>query len=157
MSQNVERYYIPGDGPDNVPIKKGIFLLDELSKKYGSRDAILFIPTKRNIEGTSLESAIGTDVSKALLKGQKVKLPSGGTLKLETEKTFHNLSTDDIIFGVYVDKKMLDKIDSVKNTPAVIVVPWVENIDIKEWVRAWNPEIPGKKQTATIILLLGRL
>jgi len=146
MSNNIKRYLVPATGPDVSKIELALLKLESICEELGgNKDAILLIPTKNNLRGTSLETALGKDVADALYKGKSVKLNSGGNLKLETERTFRGLWRSDIILGVYVTKKMLNMIDDAKDAKAVIVVPW--NIkDVKEWQMTWNPILIGESE-----------
>lgn len=153
MDKNIQRYLIPANGPEVEPIKRGLALLTKLCENLdSSTNAILLIPTKRNIQGTTLETALGTKISKALLKGESVRLPSGGNLRLETERTFRDTWTSDIIFGVYVTKKMFNQIDSAKNASAIIIVPFIMK-DVVEWRRTWNPKVLGESQDTPEVLI----
>lgn len=153
MVKKIQRYLIPANGPEVEPIENGLALLAKLCENLESpTNAILLIPTKGNIQGTTLETALGTNISKALLKGELVRLPGDGNLRLETERTFRDSWTSDIIFGVYVNKKMLDQIDRAKNSAAVIVVPYIME-EVVEWRRTWNPQVLGESQVPLEILI----
>lgn len=151
MDKKIQRYLVPADGPEVEPIKNALSLLAQLCQKLDS-DAILLIPTKRNMRGTTVETALGIEVSKILSKGGQVTLPGGKKLRLETVRTFQALWSPDIIFGVLADKKMLDLIDSMKNASAVIVVPWIMS-EVSEWKRAWNPQVLGESPTTAEVLI----
>ena len=153
MAEEIKRYLVPANGPEVEPIKTAFAFLEKLYENIKSpKNAILLIPTKRNIQGTTLETALGTNIAKALIKGESVKLPSGVNLRLETQQTFRDQWTSDIIIGVYVTEKMLNQIDSAKNAVAVIVVPWIMD-DVKEWTRTWNPQVFGETPVAPEVLI----
>lgn len=149
MAIEINRYLVPANGPEVEPIEAALDLLNEICKNLKNpKDAILLIPSEHTIQGTTLETALGTSIAKALLKGQPVGLPCGGNLKLETQQTFREFSTTDIIIGVYVNKKMLNQIDSATNAAAVIIVPWIMD-DIREWKRTWNPHVLGESSVVS--------
>lgn len=137
----IKRYLIPANG-EVKPIKDALNLLLKLCEELEAPNAILLIPTKRNIQGTTLERALGQKEAKALLKDKSLELLSGVNLRLETQRTFQYKGTSEIIIGVYVNNKMLNQIDNAKNAKAVIIVPWVMD-DVKEWIRTWNPQVIG--------------
>lgn len=144
MANEIKRYLIPANGPEVEPIKTALALFRKICKNLKSpKDAILLIPTKRNIQGTTLETALGTRIAKALLRGELVQLPGGENLRLETQRTFRGLWGSDIIIGVYVTKQMLNQIDSEKSAATVIIVPWIMD-DVMEWKRTWNPQVFGE-------------
>lgn len=153
MANEIQRYLIPADGPEVEPIEKAFALLYEvLKKKENPKEAILLVPGKRSMEGTTLETAIGTNIAKALLKQKSVKLEGLGSLKLETQQTFRGLRSPTVIMGIYVTKKMLDQIDSAKNATAVILVPWSME-EVAEWRRTWTPMIVGQAPADPDILI----
>lgn len=70
MNNKVKRFFFPDEGPETLQIIQGLALVDEISKKSeSSKDVILLIPTRQNIQGTTLETALGKEISKELLKG----------------------------------------------------------------------------------------
>lgn len=114
--------------------------------------AILLVPTMANVKRTTLETALGTEIAKALVKGEPVRLPGGWNLALRTERTFRDAWTSDIIIAVYATQRMLDQIDSTSNAAAVIVVPWLME-HVAEWIRTWNPHVLGEPQVAPEVLI----
>jgi len=142
MTNEVKRYLVPAQGPEIEPITTAFALLVKLCNDL-QRHAILLVPTKRNVRRTTLETVLGTEVAKALAKGESVKLPGGWNLTLRTERTFQDSWTSDIIIGVYVTKRMLDQIDSAANAAAIVVVPWLMD-DVTGWKRTWNPHVLGE-------------
>lgn len=42
---------------------------------------------------------------------------------------------------------MLNLIDNIKNSPALVIVPCGMDADIEKWKKTWNPQIPGQQQT----------
>lgn len=147
MANETKRYLVPANGPEVEPIRIALALLAKLCEDLG-KSAILLIPAKQSIQGTTLETALGTNAVKSLLQGRSVKLPGGGNLRLKTQRTFQDGWTSDIIMGVYVTRKMLNQIDSADDAAAVIIVPWVMD-DVKEWRRTWNPQVLGEEPAVT--------
>ncbi len=157
MSSETIRYLFPANGPEVEPIETALALLAELCESFESpKDAILLIPAKKHIRGTSLETALGTKRTEALLKGEPVRLPGGGNLRLESQQTFQGSWTSGIVIGVYVTRKMLDQIDSARNAAAVIVVPWTMD-DVTEWGRTWNPQVLGEAPAVSEALIESRV
>lgn len=148
MSNVIQRYLVSAEGPEVEPIEKGFALLCQLLKKEDTpSEAILLVPAKRSMEGTTLETALGTNLAKALLKQGLVKLEGFGNLKLETQQTFRGLSAPAIVMGVYVTKKMLDQIDNKRTISSVVVIPWSMD-EVDEWRRTWTPIIVGQAPAA---------
>lgn len=151
MATNKERYLIPADGPDVMAIQRAIVLLDELSARLNQQHAIMLIPSKQNLQGV-IEQALGKQVTKALAQGKWVSLPSGANVRLETQRTFRDFGSQDLILGIYVTQRMLNQIDGAKQAAAVVVVPWTME-EVAEWQRTWNPKLPGQEQapSATVV------
>ena len=145
MTTKTTRYLVPADGPETEPIKTALALLAKLCGDFRT-DAILLVPTKRNIEGKTLGRVLGSRVAGDLLKNKPVPLPGGWNMTLKTERTFQDQWTSSIIMAVYATKKMLDQIDTAKSAPAVIVVPWIME-QVNEWRRTWNPRVVGEPTT----------
>jgi hypothetical protein len=137
-----ERFLIPADGPQEEPVAQGLALTDKLCARH-SADAVLLVPTQRNVEGTSLGSVLGEGVVRALLGNRTVKLPSGHTLCLQTERTFRHSHDRNVILAVYATDRMLCLIDDARDAPAVIVVPWTME-SVRNWQRTWNPSVSGR-------------
>lgn len=147
MVQHIQRYLIPAHGAEVEPIKTAMALVQALCKESETPiDAILFIPSKRSLEGTTLEEVLGTTITKALLKGEIITLPGGGNLKLKTQRTFRDRRTSAIVLAVYATTKMLDEVDNVKDAAAVIIVPW-DMEEVADWKRTWNPRVLGEPPT----------
>lgn len=153
MANETKRYLIPANGSEVESIETALALLRRICGNLRTpKDAILLIPTKRNIQGTTLETALGTRIAKALLRGELVKLPGGGNLRLETQRTFRGLWGSDIIIGVYARKQMLNQIDGEKSAATVIIVPWIMD-DVVEWIRTWNPQVLGEAPVTPEVLI----
>jgi hypothetical protein len=153
MIDKTNRYLIPAQGSEVDPIKRAFKLLGEISLKVDKPiNVVLLIPTKHNIQGTTLEIVVGKRVAKALLKGKLIKLLEDVYMKLETQRTFIHTRGVDVIIGVYVTEKMLDQIDDRKNVKIVIIVPWLMD-EAANWRKTWNPQIPGEALAVPEILI----
>jgi hypothetical protein len=107
-------------------------------------DVVLFIPTKSQLDGTTIDATLGERVCRALKKGERVSLSGGSFLTCETKRTFKNYMSTEVILCVFPDEGMLKALDSVRKLKVAVVVPWYME-EIAEWVRAWNPVILGKE------------
>lgn len=149
----MERHLVPADGPEDLPIAKGVLVTDELCKKHGC-DAVLLLPTKGNLSGTTVHHVIGDAAVNALAKGRPVTLPSGHTMRLETPLTYRWGGRKEIVLAVYAGKKMLDLLDGLQEAPACVVVPWTMAYDgVQEWIATWNPLVVGAAPTAQAQLI----
>jgi hypothetical protein len=135
-----------------MAIRKAIALLDELSARLHTPDTIMLIPAKLNLQGV-IEEALGNRVVRALAQGKRVSLPSGANMRVETQKTFRDSRSQDLILGMYVTQKMLNQIDGAKQAAAVIVVPWTME-EVAEWRKTWNPKLPGQESAPSQTVLV---
>jgi hypothetical protein len=148
MDKNeIIRVLVPCDDLDNDAIKKGIQVVDELCKQQSGivHDVILFIPSKQNIKGTSLASVLGESISNRLHKGEKIQLPSGKHMRLETMRTLKREFNKSIVLAIYADEKMMDQVDSMNSLLAIVAVPHMHDA-LDGWKRTWSPLVPGEEQ-----------
>jgi hypothetical protein len=118
-------------------------LVGLMAEDAGIRRCLLFIPTKGNIQSTTLEEVLGEKFSKLLSDGKDVRLGEGA-LRLETFRTFQSYTSGDAVVVVYADQKMMDAVDSNRSLKAVICVPHLPDA-VEDWKRTWNPISPGSK------------
>lgn len=150
---NIDRYVFSADGPDVESIARGFMKAIQLSGDLDeSRNILLLVSTKDNLRGTTLETVLGSPISKTLLKGKEARLPNGKYLRLATKRTFNDYWTEDIIFAVYASKELLDLIDGIKSTPAIVVIPWLME-DVEQWIRTWEPYVDGEKVSSESSLI----
>jgi len=148
MGKQVERYLVPDNISEVDQIKLGLATLDRLcSQSVDTAEAVLLVPTKHQIQHTSLASVLGPNISKTLHKGNEVSLPCDMNLRLETVQTFRGSYKPYFVLAVYASKKMLDKIDSAVNITAMIIVLGLKS-DIEQWKRTWNPQVVGEPPTS---------
>lgn len=141
----VKRILIPRDIPEEEQVLGGFATLQrELGD--GQR-AILFLPTKRQVEWGFIPQAIGEGPSKALKKGESVTI-GRGSITLETEQTARWIPPDArAVLGVYPSKVMLDRIDAAPHVELVVIADPTE----AEWTRwhdTWRPTVPGRAPAA---------
>ena len=148
-NKNVKRFVVPSEGPNSETIKIAFGFLIEICEKHNiQKDLVLFIPTKKHIRGTILENVIGEKASKALFRNEPVKLIDDNNIILRTPRNFNVYPPPEFVISIYPDEEMLDMIDEIFGMSIAIVVPYKMD-DIKHWVRTWNPEIVGERQSIT--------
>lgn len=141
----IKRVLIPDETFDGSAILKALQeLLHEVLQDSALRQCVLYIPTKGALQGTTLEGALGTKASKALLSNKRLPLESS-SLRLETDASFKGYTPCDAVVVIYADQKMMDKVDSNPHPKLVICVPrLLEAVD--SWKRSWGPITPNKPQ-----------
>jgi hypothetical protein len=138
-----KRILIPDATFDGSAIREAFqMLLDVMAENKDVRRCVLYIPTKGNIQATTLQQVVGEKNAKLLRDGKEVRI-GDGALRLETAKTFKSHSPGDAVIAVYADQQMMDDIDSNKALKAVVCVPHSPNA-VDEWKRTWNPTILGE-------------
>ncbi len=139
------RILIPPHGSPLDPVKTALGILPEVMERISRVvDTTLFLPSKQSLDShKTIGKVLGSQVTKTLLANKPVRFSHGGNLILKTQITFREIQTDTIVLGVYVNGKMLNKMDDC-GAPALIAVPWMEK-EVEEWRRTWNPIILGEK------------
>jgi hypothetical protein len=141
----IKRVLIPDETFEGSAILKALQeMLHEVLQDSALRQCVLYIPTKGALQGTTLEGALGTKASKALLSNKRFPLESS-FLRLETDASFKGYTPCDAVVVIYADQKMMDKVDSNPHPKLVICVPrLLEAVD--SWKRSWGPITPNKPQ-----------
>ena len=148
MKRNgTNRVLIPGNHQDKGAIAGAIKLGIELSKKITADidDVVLFVPTKKSIRSTSLETVVSERVAKLLHKGEQIPLGAGHGLRAETKRTYKNVSHKDIVIAIGADSKMMAKVDTMADLHTVIAVPQKKGA-LDSWAEAWSPLIPEARK-----------
>lgn len=153
MSRNAKRFVVPPELTDGGQIRETLQLILYVNEQNGKpSDVILYIPTKNQLDGTTVNAALGERVCRALKKGEKVSLPDGSALTCATKRTFKNYLSTELILCAFPDDDMLKTLDSVRNLRIAVVVPWRME-EVSEWTRAWNPVVLGKEHSEAEYLI----
>lgn len=113
----------------------------------GLSRAWLACDSKSNVSGM-IASVIGEQPAKALGKGQSVRVGQSGTMTLQTTLTLPLSASGVAILACYPSKKLLDRLDGLRDAAVLIVVPWSES-DVAQWVQAHGPvDVLGRTTTS---------
>jgi hypothetical protein len=143
------RILIAANGPDVEAIKTGIQVIAKIANETTNHEAILFVPAKGNLQGTTLEEALGSNLTKQMLKNGSLGLPNGGKISLYTLKNFPSFCRAKSVLAVYADDKMLDKTNDNASFENIVVVPWIIE-HVQTWANTWQPTIIGDSPELTI-------
>lgn len=99
--------------------------------------AWLVCDSKNNVSGM-IASVIGEQPAKALGKGQPVRVGQSGSITLHTTLTLPLSASGVAILACHPSKKLLDRLDGLRDAAVLIVVPWSES-DVAQWVQAHGP------------------
>lgn len=143
----IERFVACSDGYDSEAFGRSLGYAKLITEKNlpGTADVVLLTHTKQQLHHTSLASMLGEQLTKALDKGAKAKLPFNATLRHATLKTIGFGGRNLIIISFYANERMMDVVDGLRGVAGVIVVPdLVKSADV--WIKRWNPKIYGELQ-----------
>jgi hypothetical protein len=141
-----KRYLIPANGPQSEPIKEALSLLVQLLRSEFSsvRRVTLLVPKLLHLESSTLGEAIGRNLARLLEQGKPISINAKVQLEPKTIRTLSRHGYPELVLALWVNRKMLDAIDSLLGLRAVIVVPWLED-EVENWRRTWNPVVRGKE------------
>lgn len=141
----VKRVLIPDETSSGEAIRTALqVLIRAVEDDPSIKNCLLYIPVKGNLQGTTLESILGSKLSRQLRDNQVIPIRTA-SLKLETDVAFKSYTKADAVLVVYADQKMMDKVDSNKSLKLVICVPHIPDA-VDNWKRTWNPITPGGNQ-----------
>lgn len=123
-----------------------------LEKSPEIEEVILVIPTKKQIQGTTLATYLGLEIAKTLKDTGTSKQPLRVPLRLESAQTLKWISRPSLVICVYADQSMMDKIDTLASVVSVIALPYAPD-RLKTWEDTWNPTIHGKPKKVALLLI----
>ena len=128
---NRDTYFIRAQGSNIEVAEKAIKWLVE----YSHGKAFLAVAGYRNLEGI-ITKALGETVIKNLKKNDK-SIVFGTQIFLVTDrKPIYNAQNSPMV-AFYPTSKFLDKLDSIDNISAILVVPRIFE-EIEPWIATWN-------------------
>lgn len=139
------RVLIPNDDQKSETIAFGYANeICKLNEGY-IQEAILFIPSKVNINYTTLSTALGEANTKKLKAGDTITLPCGVPMRLETIRTLKFVTKPSVLISVYSDQAMLDQVDPIINLFGIVAIPHIPNA-LEKWQKTWSPVVHGEKE-----------
>ena len=118
-------------------VQRGIAKLAEVAIALKANSAWIITPAKSNLGGF-ISSAIGEPAADALAKGKPVNLSETCVLRHYTEKTLPFSGDGSPILLCYAGKALLNKVEGLRNVPALIVLPWNME-DVQPFIDAHAP------------------
>lgn len=139
----MKRIHIPNMGPDKSKISTAIAIGVRECKNSGTRDLSLITPLKNNLDSIVVGEFFGVDVSKRLMKGEKIPIGhSGLSISHYSVSTILKCAAKKIGLVFYVSNEDIKKIDDLM-FECLIFVPWFDK-DGEDWARKWNAETHGE-------------
>ena len=95
MSSKTPRFIIETEGVNHDAVQLGFKAAFQLCAQNNVPLVTLVVPTKQGFPSTIVAQPIGPTASKALAKGEKVKISGNIFLSLESSKTFQDYQFQD--------------------------------------------------------------
>lgn len=141
-----QRFWINTTGPDLDALREGFRWLNATATA-GHR-GLVAVAAKNNLNGV-IREVLGENVTKALAKDDEILLPSGGSMRLMTERSIPHAWRGDVILAIHAPPSLLDVIDALPGVSAVLVIPWIAS-DVELWRKAWSPTELGAPPAAAV-------
>lgn len=137
----IERHIMVSQGNDTDKLRQAYAIATGLCASLGvARLTILCNGLKRPTEGI-LSVITDRTTAKQLVKGDTVT--RGGVVhELRSERTFEEYPSYDVVFGIYLGRKPLDKMDTARDVKGVVYISWLED-EATGWIQRWNPTVHG--------------
>lgn len=139
----VKRFIVENNGPDTAAVQT---LFQEATKYCASSnicEITLLVSSKTGFSSTVVGEALGEKNSKALTKGGSINIGNGISLNLEIPKNIYSAKNYGLVIGLYLPKKDLATLDSIRSAAAIAFLPWIED-EGKKWMATWSPLVWGK-------------
>lgn len=141
-----QRFWINTTGPDLDALREGFRWLNATATA-GHRGLVAVVA--KNTLGGVITEVLGESITKALAKGDEIRLPGGGSMRLMTERSIPHAWRGDVVLAIHPPPSLLDVIDGLPGVTAVLVIPWSAS-DVELWRKAWNPIELGAPAAATV-------
>lgn len=150
----IDRHVMVSQGNDTDKLRSAYAVATGLCASLGTtRLSIVCNGLKGPTEGI-LTVITDRVTAKQLLKGNTVTR-GGVAHELYSERTFEEYPSYDVVFGIYLGRKALDKMDTARNVRGVVFVSWLEE-EAKDWIKRWNPIVHGATVAPTSATSLPR-
>lgn len=143
MAAQIPRYLIENHGPDQKVVKTAFASAFQVCAENAIPQVTLLVPAKGAFPTTVVGTFLGEGVTRALCKGQTVKITSDLSMNLESLHTFSPYKSYGMVIGVYLSPGGQNTLDSTTSAQAIMLLPWTEE-EGKSWMSTWNPTILGE-------------
>ena len=148
----MKRIHIPNMGPDTSNIPTAIAIGVRECKQAGTTELALITPVKDNLDSIVVGEFLGRDVSKRLMKGDKIKVGDHGvSLTHHSVASVQKTRTPSVGLAFYVSKEAIQKLDDL-HFDTLIFVPWLDK-DGVAWAQKWDAEMHGGSSVDSSISL----
>lgn len=135
----MKRIHIPNMGPDKSNIPKAINVGIKECKANTTDVLVLITPVKNNFDSIVVGEFLGKDVSKRLMKGDRVPISGQGvSLSHHSVSTIQKGRIPKVGIAFHVSFSDIKKLDNLQ-FDCLIFVPWLD-MDGERWARIWDAE-----------------
>ena len=142
-----ENFFIKSDGPnDDAALKAFQWLLNR-----PETNCFLAVNVYGNLDGV-ISGILGEQAVKTLKKTRTLRLKDKN-ISLVTERHLIYDGKNSPLLGFYTIRTFLDKLDSIPNLSAILIVPWILK-NVEPWIRtrsAINLETQKEPQEPSLI------
>jgi len=131
-------FFIRSKGPSSQPVEKALQWL----LKYPAEKGFIAVMVYANLRGT-ISSVLGDAAVETLIKTGRLML-SGKEILLVTDRKPIYSGNNFPLVAFYPNTKFLDKLDSLPNVSAMLVVPWIMK-EVEPWIKTWNAMELGRQ------------
>jgi hypothetical protein len=148
----MKRIHIPNMGPNTSSIPTAISIGVRECKQAGTSELVLITPVKDNLDSIVVGEFLGRDVSKRLMKGDKIKVGDHGvSLTHHSVASVQKTRTPSVGLAFYISKEAIQKLDDLR-FDTLIFVPWLDK-DGVDWAQKWDAETHGGSSVDSSISL----
>jgi hypothetical protein len=133
------RYVVPRDANQ---LANAFRAIADICKSKSIACVRLIVPKTGGWEHTIVAKFLGPARTKALLKRQSVPIADGVSMTLESAQNFRSYSNSDLLVGVHISIKDMNKLDDSPFPQVVMFLPW-SDLEEGEWRATWSPDVIG--------------
>jgi len=126
-----EAFFVNSEGPDDTAALKAFQWL----LKRSESNCFLAVNVYGNLGGV-ISGVLGDEAIKVLKKTGTLRLKNKNII-LVTERNFIYDGKNSPLLGFYPTRSFLDKLDSIQNLSAILILPWIMK-NIEPWIRTRN-------------------
>jgi len=132
-----KRFLRRAHGDDQAAVAAGLALFLRECEVVG--DAVIVVPTLKNVSATMLTGVLGHELAKRLYKDRS--LPWGGaTISLCSDATLKNYRNAKVYLALWSTNHLVDEIEQLGSWRSLVWVTWLPD-EANAWAEKFNPSI----------------
>lgn len=133
-----EKYLVAADGTDRQGLQAAMETGLILAEKHNC-NLTLFVPSLKDVLGTSLVDVLSKEIVSALAKGKAVPFKKH-SLIMKSHKTLEPIFETGVIIGLWIRPKIMSKIEAALSCKAIVILPW-QQAELEKWRNKVAPNI----------------